>query len=147
ILFLGVTNAIPTGTNLFMGNGSSGTNSGTLDLSGFNQTVATLQITATNTGTANAVVNSAATPSTFTVNSTAASTYGAFIGAAGKANLGFTKTGAATFTLGSTGSLYIGPTTLSAGILSVAGLADIGSASSIGAGDATSAATNAASLV
>jgi autotransporter-associated beta strand protein len=146
IVFLGVTNALPTGTNLNMGQGS-GANSGTLDLNGFSQRVATLQITSGNTGTTNAVVNSSATPGTFTVQSATSSSYGAFIGLAGKANLGLTKAGAGTLTLTGTGSLYTGPTTITTGVLSVAGLADAGTASSIGAGDATSAAANAASLV
>jgi autotransporter-associated beta strand protein len=147
IMFIGLTNAIPTGTNLNMGNGSSGTNFGTLDLNGFNQRVATLQITATNMNTGQIVGNSAATPSTFTVQSGTSSTYGGLIGVAGKANLGLTKAGAGTFTLSGTASLYTGPTTITAGVLSVAGLADAGSASSIGVGDNTSGATNAASLV
>ncbi len=66
----------------------------------------------------------------------------------GAGQLGFTKTGNATITLTSRGNTYTGPTAIGgSGLLSVDVMADIGQDSSIGRGDATDDASNAASLV
>jgi autotransporter-associated beta strand protein len=61
---------------------------------------------------------------------------------------GVTKNGTGTLTLSSTGSSYFGPVVINGGTVSVGGgLANIGSNSPLGTGDATSTATNAASIV
>ena len=65
----------------------------------------------------------------------------------GTGTLGFLKGGAGTLNLTNAGSTYTGVTELDGGTLNVASLANIGSASSIGAGNSTSTATNASSLV
>ncbi len=65
----------------------------------------------------------------------------------GTGSLGLLKAGAGVLSLTNAGSTYTGVTEIDGGTLNVASLTDIGLASSIGAGDPTSDASNAASLV
>ena len=94
---LGIANALPTGTALSV--------TGTLDLAGFGQQVASV----TGSGT----VTDSGAAATFTVNNAGADT---FAGTIAGANLSLTKTGAGTLTLTSANT-YGGATTISAGTI------------------------------
>jgi fibronectin-binding autotransporter adhesin len=92
---------------------------------------------------AGGVTNSSGTAATLTIGNNNQAGY--FTGLI-TGNVGITKAGTNTIHL--TGmNTFSGPVTLNGGNLDVTRLANIGSASGIGTGDATSAATNAASLV
>ncbi|HEX4129577.1 MAG TPA: autotransporter-associated beta strand repeat-containing protein [Pirellulales bacterium] len=116
---LGISDALPTGTNLIFG--YAGGPGGSFNLNGFNQTVASLAtdpVTGTNVG---GVVNTSTVASIFTVNSAIDSTYAGGIGTTSlNNNLALVKDGASTLTLSGT-SLYSGATTINAGILAVSG--------------------------
>src|SRR5258708_32403990 len=99
----GVANALPTTTGLTV------TSPGTLDLAGFNQTVASV----TSTGT----VTDSGAAATFTVNNAGAD---AFAGALTGANLSLAKTGVGTLTL-SGANTYGGGAPLPAGAAGPAG--------------------------
>jgi len=114
-------NRLPTGTVLSLGQAASA-NLGTLDLGGFNQTVAGLaSISGTNAGASTNLVTTSTGASTLTINVTSGSTYiygsgsaqnsGAITGA-----VSLVKQGAGTQILGGSNS-YTGPTTLSLGTL------------------------------
>lgn len=155
---------VPTGRNITVGlalqNAPSSTGTltkagvGVLSLSGANTytgattiNAGTLQLgSATTTGSldlTSPIVNNA----TFAVNRTNAAAQGTDFSASPiTGSGGFTQAGTGTTTLNAANT-FTGPTTITAGTLSVGTLANIGSASPIGVGDATSAATNTASLV
>jgi autotransporter-associated beta strand protein len=97
----GIANALPTATSLTL----SGT--GTLNLAGFNQQVASVAGASTTT-----VTDSSSAVATFTVNN---GTTDAFSGTLSNA-LALTKSGVGTLTLNGADS-YTGPTTISAGTL------------------------------
>jgi autotransporter-associated beta strand protein len=112
----GGNNRLPISTVLSLGFGVA--NAGYLDLNGFNQEVAGLQLYQTNNGsTASAVINLAGTLSTLAVNAgTNASIYGGNL----EGNLALTKTGTNSLTL--TGAnTHTGATTVSGGALIVDG--------------------------
>jgi fibronectin-binding autotransporter adhesin len=126
---LGVDNALPTTTGLSFGLGA--TPSGSLDLNGKNQTVASLASGAT-TGAQNGIVNTQATTSTLTINGSAATAYSGPLGSAAnttnlpnianhsniKVVLASANTG--TLTLSSaTGVAYAGGTEINGGTLAV----------------------------
>jgi autotransporter-associated beta strand protein len=98
-LELGANNALPTGTTLDIDTSNAAENA-TVDLAGFNQTVAGLQRSnipsgnTTGTGTA-FLTNSSLTPATFTVNQTVSTTYRGRI----TGNLALVQTGTGTLTL------------------------------------------------
>ena len=98
-LQLGANNALPVGTTLDIDTSNAAENA-TVDLAGFNQTVAGLQRSnipsggITGTGTA-FLTNSSPTPSTFTVNQTVSTTYRGRI----TGNLALVQTGTGTLTL------------------------------------------------
>lgn len=155
---------VPTGRNITVGlalqNAPSSTGTltkagvGVLSLSGANTytgattiNAGTLQLgSATTTGSldlTSPIVNNA----TFAVNRTNAAAQGTDFSASPiTGSGGFTQAGTGTTTLNAANT-FTGPTTITAGTLLVGTLANIGSASPIGVGDATSAATNTASLV
>ena len=91
----GIDNALPTGTAL--------SDSGTLDLAGFNQQVASI----TGSGT---VTGSSATTGTFTINNSGADIFVGLL----TGNLNLTKSNTGTLTL-TTANTYTGATTISAG--------------------------------
>lgn len=94
-LELGANDALPVGTTLDIDNTSAAETS-TVDLAGFNQTVAALQRTNAGGGTGTAfLTNSSPTPSTFTVNQSVSTTYAGRI----TGNLSLVQTGAGTLTL------------------------------------------------
>ncbi|MCS7304664.1 MAG: autotransporter-associated beta strand repeat-containing protein, partial [Thermoguttaceae bacterium] len=114
-LELGVSDAMPSGTVVTLGSGSS---SGVLRLNGFNQQLAGLQTSGTGTG--NRVVGGSTTPSTLTLNiaDTVTNTYGGFLGGTGtnENNLALVKSGLGTLIL-SAANTYAGTTTVQAGTL------------------------------
>lgn len=111
--------------------------SGTLDLNGI-----TIGVGAFNG--AGAITNSSGTAATLTIGNN--NQVGVFSGLI-SGNLGLIKTSTGTTTSLTGLNTYTGATQITGGTLVVNRLADIGVASSIGAGNATSDATNAASLV
>jgi autotransporter-associated beta strand protein len=134
----GVDNALPTGTVLTI-NGGAGPASVTrhtaLDLAGFNQTLAGLTNTTGLTNRAQRVLNTSGTPSTLTMNNTSDFTFTGNIGhntnlGVAAVNLGLTKSGTGTFTLGNT-NLYTGATLINAGTLSLATAGTINASSGI----------------
>jgi autotransporter-associated beta strand protein len=100
-----VTNALPTGTAVTLG---SGTSNGLIDLNGFNQKLAS--VSASGTGVGNIVTNSSITPATLTLSSAATVADSASI----TGNLALTLGGTGTATLGGA-NFYIGNTTISNG--------------------------------
>lgn len=92
---------------------------GTLDLNGFNQTVAGLQ--KNNVTYAAAVTNNGAAPSVLTVNNAAANTYDGTV-ANGTSAISLVKSGAGTFTV-TAANTYNGGTTINGGTLQVGGTA------------------------
>jgi autotransporter-associated beta strand protein len=114
----GTANALPTTTTVTLG---SGTNSGTLDLNGFNQAVAGLGTSGT--GSANTATNSSATAVTLTVSPTSADSYSGLI----TGNLALAMSGTGTLTLGGTNT-YTGTTTITNGTLSISSDANLGTA-------------------
>jgi autotransporter-associated beta strand protein len=109
-LKLGANNGISTQAVLFVT--SIASRNGTFDLNGSNQEVAGLQGPGSNSTAT--TTNSAAAPSTLTLNTTADSTYGGTI----VGNVTLVKTGAATQTLGNTNT-YSGITTIGNGTLAL----------------------------
>ena len=94
-LELGANDALPVGTTLDIDNVNAAENS-TVDLAGFNQTVAGLQRTSTGGGAGTAFLTSSSpTPSTFTVNQSVSTTYAGRI----TGNLALVQTGTGTLTL------------------------------------------------
>ncbi len=94
-LELGATDALPVGTTLDIDTTTAADNC-TVDLAGFNQTVAGLQRTNAGGGTGTAfLTNSSLTPSTFTVNQTGSTTYAGRI----TGNLSLVQTGTGSLTL------------------------------------------------
>jgi autotransporter-associated beta strand protein len=119
-LQLGITNALPTGTALSV-NGISTIGSttvtipATLNLGGFNQTVASLS--GTITGNAATITNNGISPSTLTVNGGAATTFAGNI-TDGVSAITLIRAGTGSLTL--TGdNLYTGGTSILAGTLKV----------------------------
>ena len=127
----GVTNALPTGTALTIGNAAA---NATFDLAGFQQTVGSLASGFT-TGTAT-VTNSGSTLSVLTVNGTTTTTYSGLI-ANGTGGVGLTKAGTGTLRLFannggvSTANTFAGQTIIQNGTLEAAGAGALGSTSAI----------------
>ncbi len=119
---LGITNALPTSTSVTMGNTS--TFGGTLDMNGFNQTIASLS---SNTGGIGSITNNATgtIPDTLTINGTTSPT--AFLlpindGTTRKTSL--LKAGSGTLTLSGTNT-FTGGTTITSGTLNLNGTTNI----------------------
>lgn len=112
---------LPTSTVLSFGQATNG-NLGTLDLGGFNQTVAGLaSIVGTNSGASTNLVTTSSGSGELSISVTTGSTYGFGDGSAANSgaitgSVRVTKLGAGTQILGGSNS-YTGPTTLSAGTL------------------------------
>ena len=143
----GANNGIPTNAVLNLG----GNGNGTLDLAGFNQTLAAVSNligantnTVTNSSTTNAsTLTLAPLPSNFSIPQYTNISFAGTIGDSGTSAplnivLNGNSTGSQVFA--NTASTYSGSTTLTSGTLSVAALADGGLPSSIG--QSTNAATN-----
>ena len=120
-LKLGLDDAMPATTVVTIG--STSNTSGTLDLNGYNQTIAGLQ----DQGTGNRrVVNSGSGTPTLTVNNSADYTFAGTLGATGMDNFGLTKTGTGTLTLAGT-NVLTGPITVSEGVLAFSAAENLGS--------------------
>lgn len=133
----GVNDALPTNTVLTI-NGGNGSGSGRIsayDLNGFNQTLAGLTNTTGLTLRSQRVINTSATLSTLTIDNTSDSTFSGNIGgntnlSAVAVNLGLTKAGAATLTLGGS-NLFTGPALINAGTLRLTTAGTINASSGI----------------
>jgi autotransporter-associated beta strand protein len=135
-LNVGINDAMPTDTALYLGTNAT---SGTVNLQGFNQTVASLQ-TQGSSGTNNVVSLGGGT---LTVNGSSSTTYAGLISGSGSV----VKSGTGTLSL-TAANTYGGPTTISNGALQVSLIADGGTASSIGTGlTVTMAGANATNAV
>lgn len=114
-----ITNALPASTIVQFSSGN-GAALPTLDLNGFNQTVAGLSNLTPGVGNP-AVTNTSSTPATFTINNMAVATVGVQI----TGNLSLTQSAAGTTTLAGSNS-YSGMTTVNAGILAISQSANLG---------------------
>lgn len=133
----GIHNALPTATVLTIdgGNGAGSGRATGYNLDGFNQTLAGLTNVTGRTSRAQRVLNTNATLSTLTIDNTSPSTFSGNIGhntnlGVPAVNLGLTKSGSGTFTLGNS-NLYTGPTLINAGTLSLATAGTINATSGI----------------
>ena len=134
ILRLGANNALPISAGLSIGQGDG--SSSLLDLNGFNQEVASLVYVASTANNTRGVTNTSATQATFTVNNSAANTFGTSTGFTGgviAGNLRLVKIGAGTLTLGGANT-FTGDLILNAGSIIAGGAAttNLGSATTAG---------------
>ena len=122
-LMIGVNDALPTGTTLYIGNsGTANTNTITFDLAGYNQTVSGLVFTTLSANTnPRAITNSnATTPSIFTLNNANTATVGSTGTTDGgtmatiSGNLSLVKQGAGSLILNNTNT-YTGQTIIQGG--------------------------------
>ena len=124
VIRLGITNALPTGTNVTMANSSS--NGGIFDLNGFNQTIGSL----TSGIGGGSIRNNGATDATLTISgSTSPAAFGLVIADGTTNKTLLTRAGTGTLTL-SGANTYSGATTVSAGTLQLAGV-NVGTVGSI----------------
>ena len=134
VIRLGITNALPTGTNVTMANSSS--NGGIFDLNGFNQTIGSL----TSGVGGGSIRNNGATDATLTISgSTSPPAFGLVIADGTTNKTLLTRAGTGTLTL-SGANTYTGATTINAGTLSISSIANGAANSGIGA--STNAAAN-----
>ncbi len=129
-------NVLPSGTIVSLGevlDANAGT--GTLDLNGFDQTIAALRTTASATLGTRTITS--ATPATLVVNQSTNTTYdGRFTG-----TVALAKQGAGTLTLSGTGSSNTGATTVSGGVLRITGTTSTSSAMGVSGGALTGTGT------
>jgi autotransporter-associated beta strand protein len=120
----GGSNRLPNATALTLGDAAN--DSGTLDLNGQSQTLAS--ISTTGTGATNAVIDSAGGGSLI-VNNSGSDSYGGLLGNGATNNsFSLTKSNSGTLTLTNSGSSYTGVTTVSGGTLSISADGDLGTA-------------------
>lgn len=110
---LGLSDALPTGTDVTMA--FSGTNGGSFDLNGFNQTIGSLT---TGAGTGNGVImNGAASTSTLTINGSATpAACSNALADSGTGKVALVRAGTGSTTLSATNT-YSGGTTINSGTL------------------------------
>lgn len=99
-LKLGTTNTLPATAIIDVGSASIADNT-SFDLDGFNQTLAGLRRSSTNTTQVSTVTNTSATPATLSLNQSTALAYSGLI----TGNLTLAKSGAGTLTLSNTNAL------------------------------------------
>jgi autotransporter-associated beta strand protein len=123
-LNMGAANVTPAASTLNMG--QTGTNSPTLNLNGFSQTVGALNHAAANTSGTHTIINNGPSPAVLTIANTAPGSFGIGAGTTvgvmsnGSSTLGLTIAGTSTYTLAGTSITYSGPTTITSGTLSLA---------------------------
>ncbi len=113
ILRVGITNALPTSTNVIIGSGTTGF--GTLDLNGFNQTIAQLN-TAGTVFTSDIVTNTGGNATTSILTVTNGGIYSGVINQ-GIAHLALTLTGGTLQLAGTAANTYTGLTSVTGGEL------------------------------
>lgn len=130
-LMTGAANVLPSGATVSLGEaGGASPGTATLDLNGFDQTIAALRTTSGVSGGTRTVTNSSGTAATLTVNQSTNTTYdGTFTGA-----LALAKQGTGTLTLSGTGSTNTGSTTVTGGVLKVNGSTSASSALTVSGG-------------
>ena len=116
-LRMGAANVLPSTSQLIMGQDAT-SNTPTLDLNGFSQTVAGM-VDLTNDTAVKTITSTAGTP-TLTVGDAGNYTYGSNGGVI-TGSVALTKTGGGSLTLANAGNTYTGATTVSAGTLYVTG--------------------------
>lgn len=138
ILRLGKTDALPTVTTLDVDSVAGVADAATFDMAGYNQTVAALQDTATDTNAKVTNIGGAVGTSTLTVNQSVATNFGGTIenGAVDKL-VALTKSGLGTLTLSGANS-YTGATAVDGGILTFANVASKSAGSTVTAASAGS---------
>jgi fibronectin-binding autotransporter adhesin len=119
---LGTESALPAGTAVTLGSGSS---SGVLDLNGKSEALNGL--TTSGTGVSNRIVNNNATAGLLTLNIASSNTFSGILGNAGQDNFSLTKAGAGTLVL-SGSNTFSGNINVDAGVLSVAADTNLGAA-------------------
>ncbi len=127
----GGDNRLPVATKMILGNAANVTE---FDLNGRNQEIAGLSLAGGVTATTVSVNNSSGTSSTLTINTAAASpsSYAGIL----KGNLGLTKEGADTLTLGGANT-YDGVTTINEGTLALGAAGSIDNTSGVALGGGT----------
>ncbi len=125
VIRLGITNALPTGTNVTMANSNS--NGGIFDLNGFNQTIGSL----TSGVGGGSIRNNGATDATLTISGSTSppAAFGLVIADGTTNKTLLTRAGTGTLTI-SGANTYSGATTVSAGTLQLA-VGNVGSVGSI----------------
>lgn len=114
---LGVANALPATTVVDISTVSNVVGQAvSLDLNGFNQTVAGL--TSTANSTTRAVINSSGTPATLTISNNTSDVFNGVVGTSGANNLALVKQGAGELTI-TNANYYTGGTTISGGQLDI----------------------------
>ena len=123
VVRLGVDNALPTATALQFGVAAN--NTGSLDLNGHNQTVASLAVITT--GTVNGIVNTSANPAALTINGSATTIYNSIIGVPANA-------GTATLLAGANNNISLTLASTNTGSLTLSGINPYTGATKIGGG-------------
>ena len=138
VVRLGVNNALPTTTALQFGVGTNAT--GSLDLNGVSQTVASLAVTGT--GTVNGIANTATNAAALIISGGATTTYSSIIGVPANATSGTV----ATLLAGANNGISLTLATTNTGTLTLTGANTYTGATTISGGTLTLANTTAASL-
>ncbi len=124
VVTLGIDNGISTVSNVIMG--FSNTNGQNFDLNGFNQTIASLA--QGNSGGTGKITNSGSgtATATLTINGTSSTSFGLIIEDGASRKIALARGGSGTTTLTNTTNTYTGGTSISGGVLDIAGDGTLG---------------------